>query len=170
MFLFSWIHTFAHVANSINQASDLATCHAHTRMSQWHKFLPCIYHRLMMLWRNAVHNRWFCLWTIHHLPCTACFVWMQTKPFSNQKTLTCDPPNCHKTGCLCSPYEILYDTKYDHPNTRIGWWTSETAITGKQKDQCLVCHLTNYQCKLCPEKGQYSCQICLCVAVVLQDE
>lgn len=83
---------------------------------------------------------------MHHLlhGYTAFLCVLQTKDSSNNPNLICNrqTPNedmsqltrCSRnqdTPCLCSLYEMAEGpAKYTNPNTLLGWWTSETSITG----------------------------------------
>ena len=92
----------------------------------------------------TMHNNSHLLGSMHHLlhACTVFRTCLQTKDSSNNPTLICNPhqrpdgilTRCSRnqlTPCLCSPYEMAEGpVKYTNPNTLLGWWTSETSITG----------------------------------------
>ncbi len=142
VFIFSWIHTFAHVANSINQVSLRDTPHfiyVHIFNMQLPQFVTCIPPTALscLLIRAPLPNCIVAELAANSV-CVLKSVFMnaplQTKASSNTKSLMCDfnpPGNVPNGPKACTPYEQAFGPKkFGHGNTLFGWWTSETAITG----------------------------------------
>lgn len=127
----------AHVANSINQASDLAK---HMLLVRSHVVIPFVwwpcqdkehaYHYMsdaLSVLQSRSYTTGDEFWRaciISHMIAIS----LQTKASSNYPSAMCDAPD--GTIQLCSPYEKANPTKDSRHNTLIAWWTSQTAITG----------------------------------------
>lgn len=129
--------------------------------ASWH---PSALHSLSVL-RYITLSTWYLVKSMLLLPHVLCYlssdfvICLQTKKSSNLVSVLCnnpdkdtaldlmnlDLPRCTRgqtTPCRCTPYEAAFDpTKYTNSNTLIGWWTSETSITGTLPWQSAECGL-----------------------------